>query len=94
MSEYGHFHATGVGVHIDIWGDGPLVIEHLAKVLRFEDSDRFGPLRLRKNGEPADNPFFAERSPFWYAWGKWVDQGRRVDDDGTTCIWSHDEVTA
>ncbi|KQQ46505.1 hypothetical protein ASF69_04565 [Rhizobium sp. Leaf311] len=94
MSEYGHFHATSAGVHIDMWGAGPLMIEYLGKTFRFEDSDRFGPVRLKKDGDSANNPFFAEKSPFWYAWGKWVDQGRRVDEDGMSCIWCHDEVAA
>jgi len=92
MSEYGHFYAAGAGIRMDIWGAGPFVIEYLGKTFRFEDSDRFGPMRLKKDGEPAENQFFAEKSPFWYAWGKWVEQGRRLSDDGQTCIWSHDEV--
>jgi|UniRef100_A0A6H1ZAV9 hypothetical protein len=93
MSEFGHFHATGAGFHMDKWGAGPFVIEYLGKTFRFEDSDMFGPIRLKKDGDPAENQFFAEKSPFWYAWEKWVDQGRRLSEDGITCVWSHDEPT-
>ena len=93
MSEFGHIHATAAGCHIDIWGEGPFIIEYLGRTYRFEDSDRFGPVPLKKNGWEVKEPgYFAERNPFWYAWGKWVEQGRRLSDDGQTCIWSHDEV--
>lgn len=92
MSEFGHFHATGAGIHIDMWGAGPFVLEFMGHVYRFEDSDRFGPVRLKKNGEPAEISVFSSQSGFWYAWDKWVEQGRRVAKDGSTCIWSHDEV--
>lgn len=94
MSEYGHVYWSFGNCFMDSWGVGPYVIEVGTKQYRFEDSDRFGPMRIKKDGELSERPFFAERSPFWYAWGKWVEQGRRLSDDGITCVWSHDEVAA
>jgi len=95
MSEFGHFAATGAGIHMDIWGAGPFVISlgPSCKFYRFEDSDRFGPVPLKKNGWEVREPgYFGEQSLFWYAWGKWVEQGRRLADDGMTCVWDHETV--
>lgn len=47
----------------------------------FEDNDRFGPIRCRRDGEAADAQF-SEKSPFWPAWEKWIEQGKRVDPQG------------
>lgn len=92
MSEFGHTHFTGADFHMDSWGEGPFKIEMAVggKSFLFEDSDRFGPVPISKNGEVRHPGYFGENSQFWYAWGKWKDQGRRVTDDGL-CIWSHDE---
>jgi hypothetical protein len=94
MSEFGHSHATAAGTHLDSWGAGPFKIEMVSggKSFLFEDSDRFGPVPLKKNGWEVKAPgYFAENSQFWYAWQKWRDQGRRLAEDRQTCIWSHDE---
>lgn len=88
MSEFGHLSGTfGSGGFIDCWGAGPFIIEALGTTFRFEDSDRFGPSRVNKDGEISKQPFFAEASPFWNAWQRWKDQGRRVAEDGMTCLW-------
>ncbi len=92
MAEFGHIHASGNGVHIDGWGSGPYEITVSTRLYRFEDSDRFGPVPLKKNGDPTDKGYFPERSPFWRVWEIWRDQGRRVAEDGKTCIWEDDDV--
>lgn len=93
MSEFGHSYATGAGVHMDTWGEGPFKIEFAGREYRFEDSDRFGPVPLKKNGWDVREPgYFGEKSPFWYPWGKWVEQGRRLEADQQTCIWDHEVV--
>lgn len=51
------------------------------RYMTFEDHPRFGPIRCRRDGEVADNQF-TEKSAFWPVWGKWVDQGKRVDAHG------------
>ncbi len=90
--DFGHWHASGKGHHMDGWGAGPFVIETAeGRLYRFEDSDRFGPSRVNKNGELAANPYFGELSPFWHAWHRWREQGRRLKDDGKTCIWEDKE---
>lgn len=89
MGEFGHFGIIGGGVCLDSWGAGPFVIEAGGRFWRFEDSDRFGPSIILKNGNPAaQQP--GERSPFWIAHWAWMKQGRRVEDDGMTCI--HDPL--
>lgn len=87
MSEFGHFAARGKGVFLDSWGGGPFVIYARGRRYRFEDSDRFGPYLVRKSGEIRHNPYPPEKSPFWRAHRLWVKQGRRVAEDGITCIW-------
>jgi hypothetical protein len=87
VSEFGHFYARGDGFCIDSWGAGPFLIEAGGKQYRFEDSDRFGPSLIKKNGDPLANPYPGERSPFWKAHYAWLKQGRRVAEDGVTCIW-------
>ena len=86
MTEFGHFGYIGNGICLDYWGAGPFVIDVHGKHYRFEDSDRFGPLLLKKKGEPAVNQP-TERSPFWKAHHLWKQQGRRVGDDGVTCVY-------
>ncbi len=91
MSEFGHIAHIGGGMCIDAWGVGPFLISSAGKSFRFEDSDRFGPNLIKKNGDPLANPFPPKRSPFWRAHRIWVRQGRRVEADGVSCIW--DEPT-
>lgn len=87
-SNFGHYAASnGRTFFLDGWGAGPFLIYAGGRWFRFEDSDRFGPHLIRKNGEIRRNPYPAERSPFWRAHQLWRQQGRRVADDGITCIW-------
>lgn len=86
MSEFGHFGRISGVFCIDAWGAGPFVITHQDKSYRFEDSDRFGPVLLNKNGEPSERQP-GERSPFWDVHSLWRKQGRRLEEDGTTCIF-------
>ena len=86
MGDFGHFHGRVGNSFIDAWGNGPFEIEVNDTVYRFEDSDMFGPFRLKANGDPHDVNFGA-RSPFWAAHRLWVEQGRQVEDDRKTCIW-------
>ncbi len=80
MAEFGHIGIIGGGVCLDGWGVGPFVINAGGKTsYRFNDSDRFGPLL------PTNQP--GERSPFWKAHRLWKRQGRRLADDGVTCIY-------
>jgi hypothetical protein len=86
MTEFGHKAFIGGGMCIDSWGVGPFVIAAGGKSFRFEDSDRFGPSLVKKNGDIAANPWPATGSPFWRAHRIWVRQGRRLED-GKNCIW-------
>jgi hypothetical protein len=85
--EFGHFAAIGNGFCIDGWGAGPFVITVGDKSWRFEDSDRFGPSLVNRNGDTLRNPWPGPRSPFWRAHHLWRRQGRRVAPDGKTCVW-------
>lgn len=85
-AEFGHFGFIGSMGCVDAWGAGPFQIEVCGKVFRFEDSDRFGPAVINGNGairsvQPNG------KSPFWHAHFAWKSQGRRLADDGVTCIW-------
>lgn len=86
MSEFGHIHGRGDGVFFDAWGVGPFVIAAGGRSYRFEDSDRFGPALVKKNGDPLASPWPPERCPFWRAHSIWRRQGRRTED-GIICIW-------
>lgn len=93
MADFGHIHTSSGDAHMDQWGAGPFKIEFAGRSYIFEDSDRFGPVPVKANGWEVKSPgYFGEKSPFWYAWRKWRDQGRRVDADGKTCIWGHENV--
>jgi hypothetical protein len=88
-TEFGH-ETTNIGVmscHIDVWGVGPFVITHDGKSWRFEDSDRFGPALVKKNGDLLNEPYPLQESPFWFAHAVWKNQGRKVEYDGITCVW-------
>lgn len=87
MSEFGHFGKIMPGVGcIDAWGAGPFVIEAAGKSWRFEDSDRFGPYIINRRGD-ITNSQPGPRSPFWHAHRAWREQGRKVADDGVTCVY-------
>lgn len=84
--EYGHYAVRGNGFCIDAWGAGPFLIEVNGKRYRFEDSDRFGPTLLTKRGDPCVRQPM-EGHPFWRGYTPWRWQGRRVAEDGVTCIF-------
>jgi len=92
MIEFGHFYGSSGGFHFDSWGAGPFIIDVNGKPYRFEDSDRFGPALLKKDGELKANPYPAEGHPFWRAHRIWVRQGRRLED-GKNCIWDEPKPT-
>lgn len=94
VDEFGHIYVSAGDAHLDQWGAGPFNIHFAGRVFLFEDSDRFGPVPLKKNGwEVRDPGRFGEKSPFWYAWQKWRDQGRQLAEDRQTCVWDHEEQT-
>ena len=72
---------------MDSCGAGPFVINAGGKSYRFEDSDQFGPSLITPRGDIAAKPWPAERSPFWRAHRIWRLQGRRVLEDGISCVW-------
>lgn len=88
MSEFGYFawttpdgtrwHYNGAGHFVLTTPDGR---EH-----RFEDSDRWGPVRLRKDGEISDARPWGEKHSFWSVYGAWRGQNRPIAEDGGTCI--------
>lgn len=84
--EFGHLGVIGPNLCMDAWGAGPFVISAGGKLYRFEDSDRFGPSLVTLGGDiAAVQP--GENSPFWRAHRLWVRQGRRLAEDGVTCLW-------
>jgi hypothetical protein len=94
MSEFGHIASNGKGLFIDSWGAGPFIIrDGKGAWHRFEDSARFGPyiVTLRRNEISSQQP--GARSPFWKAHRIWVRQGRRLSDDGISCLWDQPKPT-
>lgn len=87
--DFGHMSASGPGVFIDGWGAGPLILGKW----RFEDSDRFGPALVNRDGELKANPYPGEQSPFWPIYYAWRQGGRRLCDDGVTCVWDAPKPT-
>lgn len=90
--DFGHAAINVGGTHIDSWGAGPFKITVGDEAFEFEDSDRFGSVHC-ENGEPSGYQFMQE-SKFWSAWQAWKDQGRRIADDGVTCVWEDCNVSA
>jgi len=62
-----------------------LRIKVLGKEYIFDFSERFGPLLVKKNGDPCVNQPVSERHPFWKGFTPWLNQGKRVEDG--VCIW-------
>ena len=78
MAEFGHQYSNANGMHIDGWGEGPFVLLTSAGRFVFEDSRRFGPCLVdTRTGDPTGE-IIPEGSPFWPAWEKWRDEGRRT----------------
>lgn len=92
MTEFGHIGVKFGGFCLDAWGAGPFVITVDGKEWSFEDSDRFGPLTLDRRGSPHERQP-GERNPFWRAHTCWRWQGRRLEQDGKTCIWDEPRPT-
>lgn len=96
MNSFGHHSGIIAGskgtMFIDSWGSGPYVIETNGVSYRFEDSDQFGPLLIKKNGDPRDKQP-GPRSPFWRAHWLWKQQGRQMKPDHITCIWRNPRPT-
>ncbi len=86
MPEFGHVSFNGPGFCIDAWGTKTFLLTVAGKTHRFTDSDRFGPLAEDRHGNPLEKQW-GERHPFWDAHTAWIRQGRRVAEDGRTCIW-------
>lgn len=87
VTEFGHHALINTNLCLDAWGTGPFVIvAGDGKSYRFEDSDRFGPSLIKKNGEPLANPWPSEGCAFWRAHRIWKRQWRRTED-GINCIW-------
>ena len=84
--EFGHIAVTASGCRLDTWGTGPFIIYVGEKSFRFEDSARFGPYLIAKDGRVLEGQP-AENSPFWAAHLAWGRQGRQLEPDGVTCIY-------
>lgn len=82
--EYGHAGYRIPHGFIDVWGGNEHLIEVNGKTYRFEDSDRFGPSFIKKNGDIAVHQP-GERHPFWGAYEAWRKQGRQMKDG--RCVW-------
>lgn len=69
---------------IDIFG-GPeeYFIEVHGKLIRFEWSDRFGPMPIKKDGSEMRS--IGPRHAFWRVASLWNLQGRRIEND--RCVW-------
>lgn len=70
-------------IFIDCFGGDEFLIEVRGKMIRFEWSDRFGPMPVKKGGEELRS--VGPRHPFWRAVSLWNLQGRRLK--GQTAIW-------
>lgn len=87
---FGHTFGQSGDTFYDCWGAGPFIIEYCGRCYRFEDSDMFGPVPLRKDNEIKEPGYFGEHNPFWEPWGLWVQQGRRTLPDGVTCVYEYE----
>lgn len=85
--EFGHVVWSGRGILADAWGVGPFIINVGEKAYRFEDSERFGPYLVAKDGRVLERQP-GERSDFWRPHWLWREQGRRLKADGVTCIYT------
>lgn len=75
---FGHHGAYAPGVHIDGWGDGPILIRQGRRRWWFEFSDMFGPTILRASDlEPSEKQPTSERDPFWVPFTAWMKAGKR-----------------
>lgn len=73
------------GGHITLASPFYKLKDHRGVVHLMEFHTRFGPIFLRKDGEPlAKQP--GERNPVWKAFNLWHTQGKLVDQDNN-CVW-------
>lgn len=71
---------TGFGaIHIDSWSSGPYKMPVKDKYVLFEDSDRFGPLFVCKNGASKENQSACKL--FWTHYERWREIGKPLDGD-------------
>lgn len=70
-------------IFIDCFGGGDYVIEVRGKDVRFEWSERFGPMPINKDGSEALS--IGPRHAFWRIVSLWNLQGRRIENG--KCIW-------
>lgn len=84
MTDFGHVGIIGKGFCVDKWGVGPFILYANGKKYRFEDSDMFGPVVIKVNGDPTKNQP-GVRSPFWDRYKLWRDQNRPLLADGIYC---------
>lgn len=84
MSEFGYMSKIIGGAVIDTWGDNQFVLRIRGKAIRFSDSNMFGPLFEKRDGKPLENQTVPK--VFWNAYTLWRDQGRRIAEDGITCV--------
>ena len=78
------------GVHISFGGPDRIITDSAGRTRRFEDHPHLGPIVLNQRGdEHRAQP--GSRSAFWPAWQAWMDQGKRLEADGLTCIWDKPE---
>lgn len=79
----GLFHISFGGPTRFIYGGG--------RMWRFEDHPNFGPMLLNRFDDPLDTQP-NEKSPFWWAWEHWRDQGKRIDSSNpkhVLCVWDN-----
>jgi hypothetical protein len=78
--DYGHTAMSaqigGRAVYIDSWSSGQFVIRIGSQTIRFEESGRFGPLFIDKEGNPLPDQEMPESSPFWKTYQSWRNNGR------------------
>jgi hypothetical protein len=81
---FGHHYSHCYGVHIDGWGDGPLLIRYNEREWWFEFSEMWGPTLLRKRDlQPSEKQPIREDDPFWAPFQLWMSGGRRC-----RAVWS------
>lgn len=84
-SEYCHFGNVAAGCATDAWGAGPFILRDRGREWSFEFSDRFGPVVLIKDEEPAARQPTSPRNPFWRPFNAWLAQGKQVEDG--VAVW-------
>jgi len=76
-ANFGHHGYHSHGVHIDVWGDGPLIMRDGKRKWRFEFSEMFGPTWLKTDGDPSDKQPICKKNPFWGPFQRWMHGGKK-----------------